>query len=121
MGMFPSVEQGNGSFSGAWTCFLQWSMDIFPSVERDTQDLLAVQKWACEFLALKANLKISESLAKRSKSASTEKRTLINNMQLIIDQIADTISINRDQNIHYNELIATKISARLMLRLLTPD
>ncbi|XP_029637550.1 uncharacterized protein LOC115212894 [Octopus sinensis] len=93
--------------------------------------LSTVQKWAAEFRTGRKSLK-DDPWSERSETATTEENIdyvhhmVMDDKQFTINQIADTVSISREsvENIPYNELDMTKVSACLLTpdpRLLTPE
>ena len=102
--------------------------DMVSTLGDDAPALSSVKKWAAEFKRGRESLEDDPKLGRPS-TATTPKnidhihQMVMNDRRLTISHLASVISISRErvENILHNELGMSKVLARWVPRLLTPD
>ena len=102
--------------------------DMVSTLGDDAPALSTVKKWAAEFKRGRESLEDDQRSGRPSTATTQENidrihQMVMNDRQLIISHLANVISISRErvENILHNELGMSKVSARWVPRLLTPD
>ena len=106
----------------------KYHADMFSTLGDDAPALSTVKKWAAEFKRGRESLE-DDPRSGRPSTATTQEnidhihQMVINDIRLTISHLANVISISRErvENILHNELGMSKVSARWVPRLLTPD
>lgn len=102
--------------------------DMVATLGDDAPALSTVKKWAAEFKRGRESLE-DDPRSGRPASASTQENIdrvhhmVMDDRRLTVNQIADAVAISRErvENILHKELGMSKVSARWVPRLLTPD
>ena len=102
--------------------------DMFSTLGDDAPALSTVKKWAAEFKRGRESLE-DDPRSGRPSTATTQEnidrihQMIMNDRRLTISHLANVISISRErvENILRNELDMSKVSARLVPRLLISD
>ncbi|XP_030588657.1 histone-lysine N-methyltransferase SETMAR-like [Archocentrus centrarchus] len=102
--------------------------DMVATLGDDAPALSTVQKWAAEFKRGRESLEDDQRSGRPVTATTRENIDRVHHMvmddsRLTVNQIANAVGISRErvENILHNELGMSKISARWVPRLLTPD